>query len=311
MVRNIFAAMLLATVALLACAGLSRGQVGGNITFSESGGKSRAETRERAMRTLGERELPPSPTTMFVEANVLLNEKADEYVAIFGIAHEGETLADCSRKMEATVKAFSDELKTLGVAGDDLFVDFVAQNRIYGFQAQPGDILQERLVGFELKKNVSIRYTQGPLLEKITLAAARSQVFDLIKVDYVVKDLGRVQEKLMEEAARIVKSKVARHQKLLSIKLQPPAQVFAERFAVHYPTEMYDSYTAHESEQIHGLADRQRYTVQSARKSQTFFFNALTGDGFDAVLNPAITAPVVQCTVHLKVKYAVEQIKAQ
>ena len=38
-----------------------------------------------------------------------------------------------------------------------MFVDFVAQNRIYGFEVQ-GDIAREKPVGFELKKNVSIHY---------------------------------------------------------------------------------------------------------------------------------------------------------
>jgi len=37
----------------------------------------------------------------------------------------------------------------------------------------------------------------------------------------------------------------------------------------------------------------------------------LDGDGFDLVLNPVITEPVVQCTLYLKIKYEVEQPKAK
>ena len=80
---------------------------------------------------------------------------------------------------------------------------------------------------------------------------------------------------------------------------------------MHYPTQMYDSYTASESEEVRGGPDRQKYTVQSARKSRTFFFNALDGSDFDGVINPVITEPVVQFTLYLKLKYEVEQIKAQ
>jgi hypothetical protein len=166
------------------------------------------------------------------------------------------------------------------------------QTKVYGFEVQ-GDILQEELVGFELKKNVSIHYQEPALLESIALAAARSQIFDLIKVDYIVKDIQRVQEKLMEEAATVAQSKISRYEKLLGIKLQPPAQVYAEKSAIYYPTQMYDSYTAYESEAIRGGPDRQRYTVRSARKSRTFFFNGLSADGFDAVINPVVTEPVV------------------
>lgn len=294
----------------LADPGLCRGQVGGNIGYSESGGKAHAGQRERAKRVLTKDELPPTGTSTFVECNVLMNVKADEYVVVFGITQEGETLAECSDKMHATVKAFAADLKPLEIGGDDLFVDFVAQTKIYGFAVQ-GDILQEKLVGFELKKNVAIHYEDASLLERITLAAARSQVFDLIKVDYIVKNVSRIQDRLMEEAASIVKNKVSRYEKLLGIKLQPPAQVYAEKSAIHYPTQMYDSYTAYESEAIRSGSDRQKYTVQSARKSRTFFFNGLDADGFDAVIEPVITEPVVQFTLYLKVKYEVEQSKAK
>lgn len=173
-----------------------------------------------------------------------------------------------------------------------------------------GDILQEQLVDFELKKNVSIHFKEASLLDGITLAAERSQIFDLIKVDYIVKEVDLIQDRLMEEAASITKNKISRYEKLLGIKLQPPAQVYAEKSSIHYPTQMYDSYTAYESEAIRG-PDHQKYTVRSARKSRTFFFNGLDADGFDKVINPVVTEPVVQFTLYLKTKYEVEQIKAK
>jgi uncharacterized protein YggE len=189
-----------------------------------------------------------------------------------------------------------------------LSVDFVAQNKVYGFQVQ-GDSAQEKLVGFELKKNISIRYQESAQIEKLTLAAAKAQVFDLVKVDYIVTDSSRIQNQLTEEAGRVIKNKITRYEKLLGIKLQPPAQIYMERPATYYPTQLYDSYAAFESEEIH--PDRQKYTVKTARKSRTFFFNSLDGNGFDAVVNPVVTEPVVQFTLYLKVKYEVEQPKAK
>lgn len=285
-------------------------QVSGNAAYSGTGGKARAEQRERAMRVLTKHELPPSPTSMFVEASVLMNVKADEYVAVFGIAEEGATPADCSKKMDATVKAFVAELSALGIGSDDVYVDFITQNRVYGYELK-GDILQEKLVGFELKKNISIHYKDPAQLEKLTLAAAKSQIFDLIKVDYIIKDTAAVQGKLMEAAAGIIKKKVARNEKLLDIKLVPPAQVYVEKSAIHYPTQMYDSYTAQGAEESPDVGDARNYSVRHTRKSQTSFLNSFDGDGFDAVINPVITEPVVQCTLYLKMKYEVEQAKAK
>ncbi len=157
---------------------------------------------------------------MFVEANVLMNVEADEYVAVFGVTHEGETVAECGRKMGATIEEFAGELKSLGIGEEEIFVDFVAQNKIYGFEVT-GDLAQEKLVGFELKKNISIQYRDRSLLDKFIVAAARSEIFDLIKVDYIVKDVNGVQDRLMEEAARVIDQKKARYKRLLGIKLQP------------------------------------------------------------------------------------------
>jgi uncharacterized protein YggE len=290
--------------------GLARAQVSGNASFAQAGGRAVAEQRERTKPVIAKDDHPPSATSMFVEANVLLNVRADQYVAVFAVAHEGETLADCTRKMDATLKAFTDDIRALGIAGDDVFVDFIVQHKIYGFDVT-GNIAKEKLVGFDLKKNVSIRYTDRTLLDKLTAAASRSQIFDLVKVDYIIKDVDKVQEKLAEEAARVLKQKTSRYQRLLGITLLPPMQVYAEKFAIHYPTELYDSYTAAESESMSNAVYRQNYTTHLARKSRTFYFNGLDADGFDDVITPTYNEPVVQCTLYLKVKYEIGQVKAK
>jgi uncharacterized protein YggE len=298
------------TVVLVSLPSLSHAQNAGNASFGQTGGRAAAEQRERTKPVIAKDDHSPSATSMFVDANVLMNVRADQYVAVFAVAHEGETLADCTRKMDATLKSFTDEIRALGIAGDDVFVDFIVQHKIYAFDVT-GNIAKEKLVGFELKKTVSIPYTDRTVLDKLTAAAARSQIFDLVKVDYIIKDINKVQERISEEAARVLKQKKTRYQKLLGITLVPPMQVFAEKFAIHYPTELYDSYTAAESEAMSNAVYRQNYTTQLARKSRTFYFNGLDADGFDDVITPVYNEPVVQCTLYLKVKYEVDQTKAK
>ena len=288
----------------------ARAQASGNVGYSQGGGSGRAEQNERAKRVLGERDVPPSATTMFVDASVLMNVRADEHVAVFGVAQECATVPECNQKMDAVVAQFAASLRQLGIRAEDVFVDFDAQNKIYGYAVE-GTIARERLVGFELKKNVSVRYKDRLLLDKLVVAASGAKIFDLVKVDYVVRDAAAVQNKLMEEAARVVREKAARYERLLGVKLQQPAQVYAERPSIYYPTEMYDSYAAYESEEIDADQFRGRYTVHRARKSRTFFFNALTADGFDSVLNPVVIEPVVQFTLYLKLKYEIEGAKGK
>jgi uncharacterized protein YggE len=302
-------ALLLASMVLLVGSNTCRGQMGGNSTYAQAGGKARAEQEEQNKRKLGDREVPPTSTSMFVEASVLMNVKADEYVAVFGVVEEGESISECGAKMDVTIRQFTEAIKPMGVSGDGLFVDFVAQNRIYGYEVA-GDIAREKLVGFELKKNVAIHYKERDLLDKLVVAAARSKIYDLIKVDYIVKEPRKIQARLMEEAARVIKEKSARYETLLGIKLQPPGQVYADRSSIHYPSAMYDAYNAFEAEHV-ASNQWQKFTIQGARKSRTFYYNGLDGNGFDGVINPVIVEPPVQFTLYLKVKYDVEPIKAK
>src|SRR4029078_7804031 len=143
------------------------------------------------------------------------------------------------------------------------------------------------------------------LLEKLVIAASKANIFDLIKVDYIVTDTAGAQARLMEEAGKVIKQKAEAYEKLFGAKLLPPAQVLASKPSTYFPTEMYDSYTAQESEEITDYNFRQRYAVQPARKSKTFYFNAVDANGFDQVINPVVIEPVVQFTLYLKVRYEV------
>lgn len=284
-------------------------QASGNIGYSQGGsGRARADANERGKRSVAKDDQPPTATSMFLDASVLMNVKADRFVAVFGLLQECATVAECNQKMDATVAGFKTGLKGLGIGDSDIYVDFASQNKIYGYELATNRAV-EKLVGFELKKNVAIHYRDRDMLDRLTVLASQSKIYDLIKVDYVVTDTAAVQNRLMDEAAKVIEAKTARYQRLLNIKLRPPAQVYAEKPSVYYPTEMYDSYAAYESEDIEQDRDdlRRRYTVKNARKSRTFFFNPLDADGFDTVINPVVIEPVVQFTLYLKIKYEVEQ----
>jgi uncharacterized protein YggE len=281
-------------------------QVGGNVGYGQAGGRARADQNERAKRQLTREEMPPSDTTMFIDASVLMNVKADEFVATFGVAEEAETVEESQKKMTATIAAFTEAIKPLGIGPGAIFVDFAAQTKVYDFKVE-GSLARERLAGFELKKTVAVRYRDKALIDRLVLAASKAKVHDLIKVDYIVTDVAPIQERLAETAAAVIKAKAARHERLLGIKHHAPPQVYAERSSAYYPTEMYDSYTAGESETVSGGPDRSRMTVQALRKSRTFFYNPLNADGFDRVIDPVVLEPVVQFTLYLKLKYEIEK----
>lgn len=234
----------------------------------------------------------------FIEANVLMNVKADEYLAVFGLSQEGATLLDGNKKIDIQINDFINSLKTLGVKDNDVFIDFITQNRVYDFGVA-GNTAREKLAGFEVKKNISVRYKDKALLEKMLAAASKASIFDLIKVDYVVSDMSVARDKLLEEAAKIIKKKEENYARLLGVKMRPHS-IFNEKYNTFFPSEMYNAYTAFESGSVDG-GDNMR--VVEKRKTRTFYFNPLHVSEFDSILNPAGVEPVVQLTLYLKVKY--------
>lgn len=263
---------------------------------------------EAAKRAISAAEGKDEGSSTFIEASILMNRKADEYVAVFGVLREGTTPEEVTTKMNATLNSFQTVLSALGIAENETYVDFVAQNRIYAFRLEEKDddkerIAREELAGFELAKNVSIHFKDTKMIDRLVEAAAAAQIYDLIKVDYLVKDRELIQAQLQAQTLALMSQKAARYQTQLGVKLLGPTQVVADKPSVYYPVQQYDSYTAQEAEKLSASYNRSDVIVQNARKSQTAFFNPLSGDGFDSVINPIVIEPVVQFTTYLKVKY--------
>lgn len=281
-----------------AAAGSPLVQIGGGSAAYQSrpSGYQQAREAELAKRLLWKQE-----NGRYLEASILMNVPADEYVAVFGISVEGKTLHEARTAMEATVKAFLQGMGALKLSGKDTYVDFVAQNRVYGYEDAGNSVVREVVAGFEVKKNIAVRYAKKESLDTIIEAAAKAGVFDLVKVDYVVTDQAKIQAKLMEEASRVIQRRSSEIEQLFQLGTIRYTQVMSPQFSVYYPSEMYDTYVAQESETVYGY--RQNQVVQAARKPRTFYYHGLDGKDFDTVIGPALVEPMVQFTVYVRVQY--------
>lgn len=281
-----FSISILAQFAVLA-------QAGGNIIYSTP----KAQAATTAPGDLSVAEPKGSVPVSFVEANVLLNLKPDAYQAVFALAQEGQTVAEANEKLTTQANEFVQGLKKLGAKDADTFVDFVSQNRIYDFNVE-GNVAREKLSGFEVKKNIIVRYQNPALLDKMLESAAKSSIFDLVKVDYIITDIPAAKARLLEEASKIIRTKEASYTRLFHVKLGH-ASVYQEKYSSYFPSDMYKSYTAYES----ANAESYNMRVVRSRKVSTSYYSPLDPSGFDAVINPGGVEPGVQFTLYLKVGY--------
>ncbi len=239
-----------------------------------------------------------------IESSVLLNIKPDSFVVVFGSAQTGQTPQDSNEKINRVFADFVKDLSKIGIAGDNIFIDFITQTRIYNYKtqtvAQATNVIQTA-AGFEIKKTIAIRYKNREMFEKIVVAAADNSIFDLIKVDYIISDFDSIRAKLFDEAGKIIKAKREKYTNLTGVNLSPIG-LSIEKYDAFYPSERYQAYQAYQAYESGSASrsyDSQGVTVE-ARKSSTFYYDPLGNSLFDKTLSPVGIEPVVQYTLYLR-----------
>lgn len=293
------------TLLLAFCSLNARAQVSGNVVYENPGAQQGGSVTRRYpayMTMTMEQVVSEQPnqlvtTFQLIDAKILTSVETKEYVAVFGLAQEADSIQSANKKLQAQVADFQKGLTALGVSPEDTYIDFITQNRVYDYTVK-GGTAREKVTGFQVKENIAVRYKQHSMLDQIVPVAAQAGIFDLIKVDYVVGDLNAVRAQMAQEAQKVIKQKEEAYAKL-GVKLTP-VSVSSESFDSFQPSEAYNSYKAYES----GPVD-ENYRVVERRKNSTFYFEPLTPGKFDLVLTPAGMEPQVQCTYFMQVKYYV------
>lgn len=245
----------------------------------------------------------PNDSTYLLDAKVLINIQPDAYIAVFAVQQEAQTAIECNKLITTRIDKFISALGKTGIKAEDIFVDMIAQAQIYDFDVQ-GNVASEYKKGFEFKKNVVIKFTDNKQLDKISLLAAEQEIFDLVKVDYIILDIEKVQNQLREAALLVLQNKKKFVNANSSLSLDEKGIIQFEQFNTVYPQESYRKYVAAETAraQPYYFKDNQAW-VKEQRKSQTFYFEKLHPGAFDKVINPAAVMVPIQMTLTIGYKY--------
>ncbi len=278
------------------------GQEMGNIGY-------RTNNNSNTPRINTQNHLAVGDSAVVFTANVLLNTTADEYLMTIALADEGTTLKEANTKLQQRLEKFTEALKILNIKQQDYYVDFIAQHKIYDYDVVNNTLLQEKLKGFEVKKNIMIRFSDRSLIEKIQFLAADFQIYDIVKVDYLKYSAEQLRQEMWEEALKIIEKKKKNYIDFTTHQLTKN-YVVSENFLLKAPAEMYDSYKAYEagSATNYEYDDyRNRLKKVNLRKMTTFFLSPITANGFDKVLNPKMIEPCLQYVYQLEVRYVIKK----
>lgn len=239
---------------------------------------------------------------------VLANLKADAYTAIFNVVQLGKTAEECNTALNNRLNPFVADMKNAGVKPEDIFVDMVNFLPKYEYDVSKKlfskKTYTEIPIGFELQKNMHVRFTDPTMLDKIVEAAARYEIYDIVKVDYFIKDVKSVNNRLRTAALEHFREIKTAYKDV--VNLDSAYIVTSENVWTSYPGERYESYQAF-SAQVLDPSQRADSKVERADKPVSQFYNAIAANDYDIVINPEILEPCVQFSYELLVRCTLKE----
>lgn len=281
-------------------------QAGGNVLYNQERNNNQGYNPSGVDLSLDNYNYDFSSTML--EANVMINVPATAYIAIFSLTQTGKTIEETDSAMSVRIGQFRKMLARVNIESRQIFIDPVTLVPTYEIEVENkrfSRTFNEIPTGFELKKNVHIEFRDHGQINDLIAAAAQAEIYDLVKVDYIVADMNRILDGLREQALRILDSKKTIIEKAgVNIRFK---QV-REKYGSVYPLERYAEYYAYKTGTTPTFVSNYKKSVQKTQynyteKNKTIFYEQVSYKQFDQVINPVIGEPQVQIYLTLKGQY--------
>lgn len=236
---------------------------------------------------------------LVVDVKGLANVKADTYVAIFGVTQAGKTAEEVNELIDKRISASLTEIKTK--KGIETYVDMISFVPVYEFEVEKKVFSKKNYneipKGFELKKNIHIKYSDPNQLNDFISSLSKEEIYDLVRVDYFSSNLENIKKELMNKAKLLVQEKTKNYETVLGQVFTTIEKRVADGYKVVFPVEMYKSYEAYNSS---SLNLKKSANVNYTDKSTTLYYQPIVDKEFDFVINPTILEPVIQVMYEIK-----------
>jgi hypothetical protein len=273
----------------------------GNSTYAESAAASPQKRQELSVNVSSE---------TYIQAEILYNAKPTSYTAILCITKDAKTSQEVDKLVNDKLNTLKTGLSNIGLGMDKVYVDFVSlvpKYEIDATQKSNAKIVNELPTGFQLKKNIHITFTDAKMLDQIASLAAQSEIYDLAKVDVNIPNIDAILEEMRQKALRVTENKLKLYNQM---GIKATAVGVGDNFAVHYPTDQYESYSAFTQDagaiQNYSKFYKGKLDVRVATKDRTIYYNRLPYNQFDYVFFPEYLEPPVQIHYKMSLRCIVE-----
>lgn len=247
-----------------------------------------------------------SQDEMVITIKGIFNERATAQIATFAILQLGKTAEEATSLMDERIENVVRELnifnKEIEVQTDMIsFVptyDYSVEKKIFNPKTY-----NEKPSGFELKKNILIKFKNNNDFDKILAICGKNEIYDIAKVDYVTTNFDQVRNIMQKKALEVFKDQMANYSAIMNTDLNKKEKILQEGFNVTYPMESYRSYQAF-SQADAGFDPKSE--VHNIKKNTTQYYNQALVKDHNFVVNPDVTEPTIQAfydiTIRIKLK---------
>ena len=285
-------------------------QMAGNIIYNES---ARWQFQNQVEQL---RANTPQQNEVTFEINAICNMQADSYLAIFHLTQVGSNAYEADSLMNSRITSFKQAIQDKGVTGDDVVIDMLSMVPVYHVEVTQklfSKTFTEIPAGFEIQKNIHVHFKDAAVLDDIITQAAMQEIYDLVKVDYYIKDVTAVYDELRKLATELLDDRVEQFE-IIGIPLKNQWRYANDRQGVYFPLDRYTSYESISNTSVEASQKKRRAGetyVAHKRKNKTLFYNKVPYTNYDIVINPEIIEPAVQYVYNLQVRFLLEREKEE
>lgn len=265
---------------------------------------------DQQYRSLGKSAFIAGENVLELRINALSNQRASAYTAIFNVVQLGKTADETNTALKNRLDPFVSEMKAFGLRPEDIYIDMVNFLPKYEYDVSKKlfskKTYTEIPIGFELQKNVHVRFSNPAVLDQIVESAARHEIYDIVKVDYFVKDAKAIYAELRKAALAYTNEIKQTYKGVLP--LDSAYIIAGENTWVAYPGDRYQSYQAFSAQSL-DASQRADSKIEHVDKPVSQFYNAIAANDYDIVINPEILEPCVQFSYNLVVRYTLPERK--
>ena len=241
----------------------------------------------------------PSTTDIFISVKGLANVKADSYVAIFSVTQVGKTTEEVNELIDKRLSQAESQIKLK--KGTETYIDMISFVPVYEFEVEKKlfskKSYNEIPKGFELKKNIHIKYSDPNQLNDFISILSNQEIYDLVRVDYFSSTIENIKKELTNKAKIALQEKIKNYEAILGASFATNEKRINDGFKMMLPVEMYKSYESYNSS---SLNLKKSANVNNADKATTLYYQPIIDKEFDFVINPTILEPVIQVTYEIK-----------